>query len=186
MCSFQNGTLCNANMGNYPVSLELKSQPVSKLQCYICVTNDSENCLEPKEKFISDCPDISYDCCYIRKGSSTNKLNSFFEVTLEIPKRQKESSSKRFHIERGCGRSTDKISINDSVCSNNNCNSARIDHNSFVNATAINTTEVITAAIPTTEAMNSLSSVGDNVTGSEFRVKLSFIFMTGCIYILLN
>ena len=171
-------------MGNYPTSLELKSQPVSKLQCYICGTNDSENCFEPQEKFISDCPDISYDCCYIRKRISNIKCIS--RTIVEILERQKISPNKSFHIERGCGRSTDKILINDSVCSNNICNSARIDNNHIVNVTTINTAEVTTAAILTTEAVNSLSSVGDNVTGSEFRVKLSFIFMTGCIYILFN
>ena len=76
-------------MGNYPTSLELKSQPVSKLQCYICGTNDSENCFEPQEKFISDCPDISYDCCYIRKGISNNKLNAFPEKSLKSLKDRK-------------------------------------------------------------------------------------------------
>ena len=69
-CSFQNETLCNAHIGNYPTSLELKSQPAKKLQCYICQTTDSDSCLEPAEKFISDCPDISYDCCYLRKRGS--------------------------------------------------------------------------------------------------------------------
>ena len=69
-CSFQNETLCNAHIGNYPTSLELKSQPAKKLQCYICQTTDSDNCLEPAQKFISDCPDISYDCCYLRKRGS--------------------------------------------------------------------------------------------------------------------
>ena len=76
-------------MGNYPTSLELKSQPVFKLQCYICGTNDTENCFEPQEKFISDCPDISYDCCYIRKGISNSKLNAFPEKSLKSLKDRK-------------------------------------------------------------------------------------------------
>ena len=108
----------------------------------------------------------------------------YLETLVAILERHKISSNKSFHIERGCARSTDKISIYDSMCSNNICNSARIDKDIFTNATTMNATNVTTTGIPTT--VNSLSNVGDNVTGSEYRVKLSFIFMTGCIYILLN
>ena len=116
------------------------------------------------------------------------KHNLYFWCIICIPERQKDTSGKSFHIERGCGKSTDKVSINESICSNNNCNSARIDRYNFANSTAteVTTAEVTTAEMSTTEPVNSPSNVGDNVTGSELGVKLSLIFMTICIYFPFN
>ena len=37
-CSFQNGTLCNAQMANYDTSLQIKFQTVGMLRCMQCST----------------------------------------------------------------------------------------------------------------------------------------------------
>ena len=37
-CTFQNGTLCNAQIANYDTSLQIKFQTVGMLQCMQCLT----------------------------------------------------------------------------------------------------------------------------------------------------
>ena len=60
VCTFQNGTLCNGKIEAYDTSLELQTQNVRKLQCYICDTPAGNT-------------DSSHECYTV---PSTAKVNS--------------------------------------------------------------------------------------------------------------
>ena len=52
-CTFQNGTLCNAQIGNYDTSLQIKFQTVGMLRCLQCTTSE-DNTDKDRDRSITE------------------------------------------------------------------------------------------------------------------------------------
>jgi len=70
VCDERNGTLCNGQLANYDIDLELKMQMVKTLQCYQCETpagnqDPNHKCYNlPAASNPTACPDLTYTGCF--------------------------------------------------------------------------------------------------------------------------
>ena len=122
VCDYKNGTLCNSQLESYDTTLQLKTQSVRKIQCFICDTpagnTDPKNtCYTvPSTEKATECPDLSYVGCFATETSfNTSATESVYGMKRGCSK--SPSGTTESNVE-----SYDNVKAKTTVCGTSSCN----------------------------------------------------------------
>lgn len=121
-CDYKNGTLCNSQLEAYDTTLQLKTQTVRKIQCFICDTpagnTDSKNtCYTvPSTEKATECPDLSYVGCFATETSfNTSATESVYGMKRGCSKGPLGTTESNVE-------SYDNVKAKTTVCGTSSCN----------------------------------------------------------------